>query len=234
MKYLILVPLLVFSLGFSVAQVMHQGAMSEMRNSGFAPTLSLDSLQRYEALVALGPFGKMQGEVTVVDGKAFISSAHADGFSTSYDLLGESPFLVYANVNEWVEVSLEGAVKSMQELEEAIKGKALAEGIDLELPFFFKIEGVFDQMTTHIVTPRSPEVEGYVQDQNQKNFDHSKESGQLIGVFSKEGRRIYTHHDSDIHVHFLSKNGDYTGHLDQFSSQLSQAVIYFPAEIMSN
>lgn len=50
----------------------------------------------------------------------------------------------------------------------------------------------------------------------------------------EEGRRICTHHDLDIHVHFLSYLVDYTEHLDQFSSELSRAVIYFPSEIMGN
>ncbi|WP_297338336.1 acetolactate decarboxylase [Algoriphagus sp.] len=232
MKYLILTSLLVLSFSFCIAQVMHQGAMSEMGNNGFAPRIALDSLQRYDALVALGPFGKMQGEVTAVDGKVYVSSVKSDQVTTSYKLQGGSPFLVYANVSKWEKVNLDGTVNSLQELEAVIKQTAQAQGIDLGLPFFFKVEGVFDQMSTHILTPRSPEINGYVQGQDRKVFEHENEFGQLIGVFSREGRRIYTHHDSDIHVHFLSKNGNYTGHLDQFSSELSRAVIYFPSEIL--
>ena len=231
MKKILFLSLFILTFTHSYGQVYHSGAMSEMGKTGFAPTISLDSLQKYKQLIGMGPLGKMEGEITILDGKIYGGKSRTSGETLVVnDWKVQAPFLVYADVAKWEKVKLSGSAESLAELEEKIKEAALSSGINLEEPFFFRIEGTFDQMVTHIVTPRSPEMQGYVAGQNQKNYDHSKESGELIGVYSKIGQRIYTHHDSFMHVHFLNTEKDFTGHLDKFQSNLDQLVIYFPKE----
>lgn len=222
-----------FGIGISVsfAQVSHSGAMSQMAKSGFESTIRLDSLKDYKGLIGLGPLGKMEGEITILNGQIYNGKSLISGqiiVESNWEV--EAPFLVYTQVSNWRRSKLSGKASSIQELEEAIKQAAISNGIDLEKPFFFKIEGVFEDMITHIVTPRSQEVEGFVQGQNQKNVTHQSQIGQLIGVYSTIGQRIYTHHDSFMHVHFLNKKKNYTGHLDRFQSDLSRLAIFFPQE----
>jgi len=229
MKNLILTLSLVFSYLALNAQVKHSGAMSEMGKTGFAPTISLDSLQKYKGLIALGPLGKMQGEITSVDGIPFTGILTAEGKgSIQSKWQSEAPFLVYADVEQWEEISLKGRVNTIQELEALIESTLIANGIDLLEPLPFRIQGNFDRMTTHIVTPRSPEIPGYVEGRNQVKFDHQNSAGELIGFYSKEGQRIYTHHDSFMHVHFLSEEKDYAAHLDQFDSALDGLTLLIP------
>jgi acetolactate decarboxylase len=231
MKKLLLFLSFSMTLSLSFGQVMHSGAMSEMGKNGFAATISLDSLQKYKHLIAMGPLGKMEGEITILDGKMYGGKSLISGETVvANDWKVQAPFLVYADVAEWEKSKMTGSAKSLAELEEKIREAALANGINLEEPFFFRIEGSFDQMVTHIVTPRAPEIEGYVAGQNQKNYEHASESGELIGVYSKIGQRIYTHHDSFMHLHFLNNKKNFTGHLDKFQSKLDQLVIYFPKE----
>lgn len=231
MKKLLLFLSFSMTLSLSFGQVMHSGAMSEMGKNGFAQTISLDSLQKYKHLIGIGPLGKMEGEITILDGKIYGGKSLVSGESVvGNDWKVQAPFLVYADVDQWEKIKLSGVAESLAGLEDKIKEAALSAGINLEEPFFFRIEGSFDQMVTHIVTPRSQEIEGYVAGQNQKNFEHSNKSGELIGVYSKIGQRIYTHHDSFMHIHFLNKGKDFTGHLDKFQSKLDQLVIYFPKE----
>ena len=231
MKKLLLFLSFSMTLSLSFGQVMHSGAMSEMGKNGFAATISLDSLQKYKHLIAMGPLGKMEGEITILDGKIYGGKSLISGETVVVnDWNVQAPFLVYTDVAEWEKHKMTGSAESLSELEEKIREAALANGINLEEPFFFRIEGSFDQMVTHIVTPRAPEIEGYVAGQNQKNYEHFSESGELIGVYSKIGQRIYTHHDSFMHLHFLNNKKNFTGHLDKFQSKLDQLVIYFPKE----
>lgn len=88
------------------------GAMSEMSKNGFAPTFSMDSLQKYPRIFGLGPLGKMQGEI--------------------------------------------------------------------------------------------------------------------IGVYSQEGRRIYTHHDTNVHAHFINSEKTFTGHIDKLKTNLNGSKLYLP------
>lgn len=163
MKKLLLFLSFSMTLSLAFGQVMHSGAMSEMVKTGFAPTVSLDSLQKYKHLIAMGPLGKMEGEITVLDGKMYGGKSLISGETVIVnDWKVRAPFLVYADVAQWEKIKLSGKAESIAELEEKIKEAALARGINLEEPFFFRIEGSFDQMVTHIVTPRTQEVEGYV------------------------------------------------------------------------
>lgn len=231
MKKTFLVAFWILSINTTFAQVRHAGAMSEMGKSEFAPTISLDSLQRYKGLVALGPLGKMQGEITVVEGKVYAGLSHPDGRTeVKGDWSVQAPFLVYSEVAEWKKFPFEGNAESIIELEELIVQAAESAGVDLNEPFFFRIHGVFPQMTTHIVTPRSPDVSGFVEGQNQKNFEHEHEAGELIGVYSKVGKRIYTHHDSEVHIHFLSEGKGFSGHLDKFSGELKGLNLLLPKD----
>jgi acetolactate decarboxylase len=231
MKKLLALVITLLSVQAVYSQVKYEGAMSEMGKTGFASSISLDSLKSFRHLIALGPLGKMEGEITVVDGKMYGGKSLISGESLVVNLWEiQAPFLVYADVPKWKKMKLRGKAESLTELEAKIKEAAILSGINLEEPFFFRIKGNFDQMVTHIVTPRSPEIEGYVAGQNQKNYDHQSESGELIGVYSKTGQRIYTHHDSFMHVHYLNNKKNFTGHLDKFQSQLDQLVIYFPKD----
>lgn len=229
MKKLLLLTIGFLSIQTAIAQVRHTGAMSEMGKSGFSPTISLDSLQRNKGLVALGPLGKMQGEITIVEGKIYAGVSHADGsIEVMDDWSVQAPFLVYADVTDWEKFPFQGNVESMIQLEELIVKAAESSGVNVNEPFFFRIQGVFPQMTTHIVTPRSPEIIGYIAGQNQKNYEHFQESGELIGVYSKVGKRIYTHHDSEVHIHYLNSAKDFSGHLDKFSGAMKGLEILFP------
>ncbi|MFC3416778.1 acetolactate decarboxylase [Algoriphagus hitonicola] len=229
MKKVLLAITLFLSYSILQAQVKHAGAMSEMGKTGFAPRISLDSLQKYKGLIALGPLGKMQGEITAVDGVPYTGIVTADeNSSVQKEWQVDAPFLVYAHVEEWEEIGLRGRVGSIQELEQLIESTLTANGVDLLEPLPFRIQGAFDQMVTHIVTPRSADVPGYVEGKTQSNFDHEQASGELIGFYSKEGKRIYTHHDSFMHVHFLSADKKFAGHLDQFESMLDGAKLLVP------
>lgn len=229
MKKSLVLILSILTLQSALAQVKHSGAMSEMGKTGFAPIISLDTLQKYRGLVALGPLGKMQGEITMVDGVPYAGTTQADESASvlkNWDI--KAPFLVYSDVKEWQEITLSGQVNSIQELEDRLEAAFVASGLDLSQPFPFRVRGTFDQMTTHIVTPRSADVAGYREGRNQVNFTHEKEAGELVGFYSREGQRIYTHHDSFFHIHFLNEQKTFTGHVDKIAGSLAGLKLRYP------
>lgn len=227
--------LIVLAISFSVAsfgqgnKVKSIGAMSEMGKTGFAPTISMDSLQKYPRIFGMGPLGKMQGEITFADGVPYSGYADVDGnpyIQKKWDI--DSPFFVYGEVEEWISFPIEGRIIDMASLEQMIEKTASQNGYDLSQPFFFKLEGTFDEMVTHIVTPRSAEIDGFKQGRNQENYEHQNESGELIGVYSQIGKGIYTPQSSHIHVHFINENLSFTGHLDKIQTNLEAVTLYLP------
>lgn len=230
MKYLAL--LFVFFVHTSSAQtiVKHSGAMSQMAKENFKATIMLDSLNESH-LYGIGPYGKMQGEITVIDGKPYIAQVIEDGSSpVSQNQKAEAPFFVYANVRAWKSYPLTGEIKNMSELQLAIEKLATEKGFDLSNPFPLRVKGTFTELTIHVVTPRTADVAGYKPGRNQEDYSLIKVNGELLGFYSQKHQGIYTHKDSYIHVHFINEDASQMGHVDKFITSGEKLLIYLPSK----
>ena len=89
----------------SIAQtVKNIGSMIEMGKENFASHIKLDTITNKKHLFDMGPYGRMHGEISVFDGKPFYSSVDEKCrgiVSANWEI--ESPFFVYANVENWAE-----------------------------------------------------------------------------------------------------------------------------------
>jgi len=229
-SYLISIAFLLFSEAVQ-AQVVHSGSMSEMGKSNFKAAIFLDSLPSRNNLFGIGPYGRMQGEITLLKGKPYISVVQADGTATvSQNWKAEAPFFVYANVVRWKSYALTTQIENINDLQRAIEELATQNGYDLSTPFPFRISGTFTELTTHVVTPRSADIAGYKPGRNQENYSLSKAKGDLLGFYSQQHQGIYTHKDSYIHVHFVNTKRTVMGHVDKIAVAKSKLIVMFPSK----
>lgn len=209
-------------------KVNTSGAMKDMGTT-YNLTIWLDSLADKSHVYGMGPYDKMKGEITVVDGKPFFASAFTEGkavVSQSWDI--RSPFFVYSHVKEWEEFSIQGPIKSVLEIQEQVATLAKSKGYDLKEPFAFRIAGTFDHLNVHIVTPRNPEVEGYRPDVKSQKFPLENAMGELIGFYSEQHEGIFTGAKSYVHVHFLQNDQTFMGHLDEITTSNQSFKLYLP------
>lgn len=229
MKSFILVLLLVTFYSNAQPIVKHAGAMSTMGAENFKGNILLDTLAKNN-LYGLGPYGKMQGEITIINGKPLIAEALADGSArVSQTWKAEAPFFVYQQVPEWTSYEFKSKVNDLNGLQVAIEAMANQNGYDLSIPFAFRIIGNMTSFTTHIVTPRSPDVPGYQAGKNQINYDFTNSLGELIGFYSQHHQGVYTPKSSNIHVHFVSHDFTQMGHVDKISLSNETYTLMFPA-----
>lgn len=217
-----------FLLGQTVPTVHSVGAMKDMGNT-YDLKVWLDTLPQKSHVYGMGPYDRMKGEITVVDGKPFHASAFEEGKAVvgqSWDI--RSPFFVYSQVPEWEAFDINGPLNSVQEIQQKVAALASEKGYDLKEPFAFRLAGEFDELTVHIVTPRNPEVEGYRPDVKSQKFISEKEKGQLIGFYSEQHQGIFTGSKSFVHVHFLRNDQTFMGHLDKITSGDRSFKIYLP------
>ncbi|MEQ9375334.1 MAG: acetolactate decarboxylase [Imperialibacter sp.] len=211
------------------------GAMSEMGKNNFAPQLWLDTLTNKDHLYGLGPYGPMQGEITIVDGKPFYASAYEEGKSVigqTWDM--KSPFFVSANVDKWVAYEFTDSISSVDDIEQLVAKTAKSKGYDTSIPFAFRIGGVFDQVANHIVTPRRAEVIGYRPNVNQQEFSFEHASGEIIGFYSENHHGVFTGSKSNIHVHFIKDDLTFMGHLYKIVTNKLPLTLYLPAKAGSS
>lgn len=99
-KKFLLITLVISSSSFAQT-VKNIGSMTEMSKENFALHIKLDTITNKKHLFGMGPYGRMQGEISVFDGKPFYS--HVDEknrgiVSANWEI--ESPFFVYTNVEK--------------------------------------------------------------------------------------------------------------------------------------
>lgn len=239
LKLYITILLTAFTAYYSHSQwngkVQTTGAMNEMGKTNFATQVWLDTLPNKAHFYGMGPYDRMKGEITVFDGKPFYASAFEEGKATvaqSWDI--RSPFFVYANVLEWESFELSGPFTGLGSIQNQVATIAQRNGYDLNNALPFKISGTFDSITTHIVTPRSADVQGYKADVKQQVFTFDTSSGSLLGFYSERHQGIFTSAKSFIHVHYISDDQTFMGHLDGIETRVKSLTLYLPVNQKNN
>jgi acetolactate decarboxylase len=216
------------------AQVIQSGSMSQMGQNRFSPSISIDTLLTKDHLYGLGPYGKMQGELTVLDGVPLIAFANEKGILTvSTDKQVKAPFFVYAYVKEWKTFEIEMKAESDAEIQEAVENLAIAQGYDITNPFPFRILGEFDGLTIHVVAPRSSDVPGYKKGVTSYKYSYEAITGEIFGFYSQIGEGIYTHKDSFVHLHFSTADQLKMGHIDAISIKPKKVKILLPIQLLT-
>jgi len=191
------------------------GAMKNVMWKGkLGSRIDLDTISDKNGLYGLGPVSCLKGELLINDGKSYMSKVKPDSTMTvdkTFDV--SAPFFVYANITEWNEIDLPPNIKSIQDLEKFIDKKTT----DYKRPFPFKLEGEVSKVIIHTQNlPEGTKVsspdEAHL---GQTNYGLTNEETEIIGFFSTEHKGVFTHHDSFIHMHLITKDESKMGHLDE-------------------
>lgn len=175
--------------------------------------IKLDTIKPKKGLYGLGPEAYLRGEILINNGKTYVSRVLSDSTMTVKEIANaEAPFFVYTNVTKWNTIELPRSVKSIKDLETFIDNQTK----DQKRPFAFKLEGSISKATIHIQNLRegtkvSSPKEAH---QGQTNYQIENENVEIIGFFSTEHQGVFTHHDSFLHMHLITKNEKQMGHLD--------------------
>jgi acetolactate decarboxylase len=210
----------------SIVQVV--GAMKNVMWKGeLAGTINLDTIQNKNGLYGIGPLEYLRGELLIIDGKSYVSTVTTDttiAVKETYHV--KAPFLVYANQLDWEIENLPSNIKTIKELEEFIDKKTR----DFKRPFVFKLQGHIDSAKIHIQNLQkgakvsSPE-EAH---QGQTNYSLQNNEVEIVGFFSTEHKGVFTHHDSNVHMHLITTDRKKMGHLDKIFFGNENIKLFLP------
>lgn len=202
------------------------GAMKNvMWNGALGASINLDTISNRNGLYGLGPESYLTGELLINDGKSYVSRVVSDStmsIEKTYDV--SAPFLVYANAIEWKVIELGSEIKSIKDIEKLVDEKTTA----YKRPFVFKLKGKVSKAIIHIQNlPKGTKVSSPAEaHQGQINYLLKNEDVEIIGFFSTAHKGIFTHHDSNIHLHLITKDENKMGHLDEV--EIENMVLYLP------
>ncbi len=205
-------------------QVMVSGEMRRvMRQGQLSAVVCMDTLLNRTGIYGLGPLEQLKGEILVVDGVSYVSTI---------DLAGEervvvmreacAPFFVHAYVSGWTAVEMPDSVRTDRDLERYL------EWLGRKGPFVFRLVGEMERISYHIQNLPAGTVVRSMADAHtgQRQFHPNNVVGEVVGFFSTEHQTVFTHHDSYVHMHFISADRRRMGHVDRFRVDPSKVKLY--------
>jgi len=225
-----LIIILFLALGFnSYSQGVHTvSAMKKvMMGIDLDAHLSWDTLEM-KNMYAVAPLGRIEGEVTVIDGKFYAARVQENGEITISNSTNEtSPFAVYTYVESWDTIIWENEIKSELDLQKMIEEIAVKSGRNLQEPFVFRVSGLFKQMDFHVISKPTDEKEHNHELHNKAkiHFRSKKVIGELVGFYSQNHEGVFTHKGQFIHTHFINENKTEMGHVENLRSHKKLIVL---------
>ena len=211
------------------SQVKHVGAMKNVMKKGqLEGTIQLDTISPNENLFAIGPVEFLNGEITVFNGKSFVSKVETDSTMIISKTFGvKAPFLVYANVKDWKEISVPENVIDLYSLERFLTNLNFSEN-----PFAFKMEADVEEANIHIVNLPSGTIVSSPADahQGQVNYILKNQIVDLIGFYSTKHHAVFTHHDTNMHIHLITKDQKQMGHLENLVFKKGKTKLFLSNE----
>ncbi|RRN77952.1 alpha-acetolactate decarboxylase [Pseudoxanthomonas sp. SGD-10] len=189
----------------------------------------LDTIADKSGLYGLGPVEYLSGEILIIDGKSYKSTVVSDTsmlVEETYNI--KAPFFGYANVGKWHEHALPDSIQTIQQLELYLDDITKSS----KRPFMFKLSGEVEHAIFHIVNlPKGSKVSSPEEaHQGQVNYTLQDDKVDIVGFFSTEHQRIFTHHDTFLHMHLITKDRKKMGHLDELLLKSGGVKLYLPEQ----
>ncbi len=200
----------------SYQKVAHSGALHTIMSGDLDATASLDTLASKNNLYALGAVAQLKGEVQIFNGTPFISNINENEVAIDPTFSKKAALLVYAVVPSWEEIKIPSNINTQNELEAFIVKAADSLQIDTSTPFPFLIEGTISSLSWHIINWPEGDMEHTHQKHKKSglNGELTNKEVSVLGFFSDKHKGIFTHHSTNFHMHFKTKDGLLAGHLD--------------------
>lgn len=166
------------------------------------------------SVVGLGALEGMRGEVTILDGAAWVAIGTRDG-GRATKLVGDqrAALLVAATVPAWRRVVIESDIAASA-LDARIEQYIAAAGLPVDQPIPFRIEG---EVGTRWHVLEGPPAPGSSPHDHTRNAVTGRFDGTatIVGFYSKHHVGVFTHMGHTVHAHILEPRTALSAHADE-------------------
>jgi alpha-acetolactate decarboxylase len=207
----------------TVTEVKYSGALRTIMSGNMQSAISLDSLSNKKHLYALGAVENLKGEIQIFDGEpsnSFVVDSSLQ-IKDAYNI--NAALLVYAEVEDWDTYQIKN-IKTKNDLEKKIFETAKSKGINIEKPFPFLLEGTVTSVDWHVINWKNEDTIHSHKKHKESGLNGTlvNEKVQIIGFYSTKHKAVFTHHTTNMHMHFKTDDNAIAGHIDDLS--LNQTV----------
>ena len=207
--------------------VSYSGAQKNIFVSGKADgTVPLAQMSGTHGAYGVGAYEGLDGEVTVFEGKAYVTKVRDSGFVMEEAPSGKAIFAAWTQHQRWVDVPVPRSVQNYLDLQRFIKAQAQAQGVDISTAFPFLMRGQAVELKWHINVDRSqgapitPELFA----RSKANYVMRNEGVDIVGFYSEQHPGVFISafapaiQEKDvknaIHIHLVSQDQRSAGHID--------------------
>ena len=196
--------------------VNYTGALRTMMSGDISKKIELDSPSKLPNLYAIGAFEGLSGEIQIGNGVSFNSRVQDSTVIIENEITAAASLLVYAQVSEWIDIP-NVSFQSTTELENELTEQASMKGLDIDKPFPFIMEGKVKELKWHVINwNRNDSIHTHKKHQEAGlNGVIQNTTVEFIGFYSNKHKAIFTHHSTNIHMHFIAKEQNLAGHIDE-------------------
>lgn len=189
-------------------KVHHAGALMQIMHEGkLGANASLDSLAQ-ENVYGLGALDSLSGEFMIDDGRIFVSQVSNEKESVFENKSSRATLLVYSQVNEWEAFDFKD-----KDLDAGLK--KVAKEKNLTGPFPFMLKGSFPGLDYHIINfdPSKDQISDHKKSALKSSL--ADKDVRVLGFYSTSHQGIFTHHNSNVHMHVICHKEKRMGHVDK-------------------
>jgi len=188
--------------------VKNTGSRLKIINDGdFSATISLDTLKEIPNLFAIGPIEGLKGEVTVYNGEISIATLENDEPKfTSKPLETKTIFMVYGSSLDWKKIIIEKSLSGLVEIENLVNNVS--------------------SLDYHIIYKKDNAPHNKIEHQKAKQkFGIENTDVKIVGFWADSlGENVYTHPGHRTHIHFIQKDQNLSGHIDDIKIEKGAAL----------
>ena len=208
--------------------IAYRGAQRDIFATGCADrSIMLSELANAGALHGLGPCEHLDGEITLLHGRPYVSKVRNGGCVIEHGFDHGAIFLVWTQHDRWLDVPVPAAVASYPELQAWLREAAQAHDVDPSHAFPFLLSGVVARLNWHINVDRT-DGEAITRELFQKSkqsYVLTDETVEILGFYSERHHGIFIGEYAPaldlargekncMHIHFVSASGQTSGHID--------------------
>jgi acetolactate decarboxylase len=193
-------------------------------------TIPIAAMSGANGAYGLGAYEGLDGEITIFEGKPYVTKVRGSGFTMDHSHDGKAIFGAWTKNTAWRDEPVPAAVKTYLDLQRFVKARAAAAGIDTAAtPFPFLLSGTPAELKWHINVDRTggKPVDQELFRKSKDNYVMKNQAVDIVGFYSEKhlgafiGTYVPAIKEKDvknaIHVHLVTKDGKSAGHIDDLT-----------------
>lgn len=201
---------------FKEDEVSYSGSLSNIMAGDLKGTIALRKFQGMPNIYALGAAEDLQGEIQIFNSQPVNSRKAGEMLTLEKNFSRSAALLVYAQVEEWREIDIPSSIKIQSQLEIFIHQEIQKAGLDVQGSYPFLVTGNVVKLDWHIVNWDKSNTDHSVENHMKYGLNGVMSGAQveIIGFYSRNHKGIFTHHKSNVHMHFRTDEAKLAGHVD--------------------